>query len=147
MIPETKFAEITRSLVVLILKPAQSRTALFDPELKKIALEGQIMSESSVVIVSAPSMVPQAGVVPTIKSCVNSMLANPSGRAPISVAMPVTGSSVTSLRRKVSLTSVFRIANSIPLSGLVVREIVPFTVKPGKVIKAVPVVEASNGSI
>ena len=60
MTPEAELAEITRSKVVLILKPAQSRTILFDKALRKIAVSGQFMSESKVV--SVVSNVPQAGV-------------------------------------------------------------------------------------
>jgi hypothetical protein len=60
VIPEAEFAEITRSEVVLILKPAQSRTTLFDMAVKPIAKEGQFMSELS--IVSAVSVVLQGGV-------------------------------------------------------------------------------------
>ena len=44
--------------VVVTLKPAQSRTTSVDPALKKIAVEGQIMSALSVVLVV--KTVPQA---------------------------------------------------------------------------------------
>ena len=60
VIPEAEPPLITMSSVVLILKPAQSRTTLFDPALKRIAREGQFMSESN--IVSVVSVVSQAGV-------------------------------------------------------------------------------------